>query len=45
MSAVTGRGVIKMVIILRQNKGRKQGYAEVGELLFCGLCLILLRGV
>ena len=45
MSAVTGRGVIKMVIILRQNKGRKQEYAEVGELFFGALFLILLRGV
>ena len=45
MSAVLGRGVIKMVIILRQNKERKQGYAEVDELFFGGLFLILLRGV
>ena len=45
MRAVTGRGVITIVRILRQNKGKKLGYVEGVELFFLGLFLHVLRGV
>ena len=43
MRAVTGRGVISIVMMLRQNRGTKQGNGEGVELIFVGL--FLLRGV